>query len=57
MTTFQVVVNDEGQHSIWPANRDRPEGWHAEGFTGPRDRCLAHIDDVWTELTPVSARR
>jgi MbtH protein len=55
--TFQVVVNDEGQHSIWPAGRDRPDGWRAEGFTGPRDACLEHIEAVWTDLRPISARR
>ena len=55
--TFQVVVNDEGQYSIWPADRDRPDGWQPDGFTGPRDECLQHIDEVWTDLRPVSARR
>ncbi|MEV0456702.1 MbtH family protein [Catellatospora methionotrophica] len=54
---IQVVVNDEGQYSIWPADRDRPAGWHAAGFTGTRDQCLRHIEDVWTDMRPVSARR
>lgn len=57
VSTFQVVLNDEGQYSIWPADRGRPAGWHADGFIGPRDECLQHIDEVWTDLRPISARR
>jgi len=57
VSDFQVVLNDEGQYSIWPADRDRPAGWHAAGFNGPRDECLRHIDEVWTDLRPISARR
>jgi len=55
--TFQVVLNDEGQYSIWPADRERPAGWHHDGFTGTRAECLAHIDEVWTDMRPISARR
>lgn len=25
--TFLVLVNDEGQHSLWPAFADVPDGW------------------------------
>ena len=31
---FLVLVNDEGQHSLWPVQFDIPEGWNQ---TGPRD--------------------
>jgi MbtH protein len=54
--TFQVVVNDEEQYSIWPTDRDLPTGWHAEGTTGPQEDCLAHIDAVWTDMRPRSLR-
>ena len=53
---FQVVVNDEEQYSIWPVERQPPTGWRATGFTGDRDECLAHIDQVWTDLRPLSLR-
>lgn len=55
--TFQVVINDEAQYSIWPADRDRPAGWHHDGFVGTREACLEHIDEVWTDMRPLSARR
>ncbi len=53
---FSVVFNDEEQYSIWPADRELPAGWTADGFTGPEDECLAHIDEVWTDMRPRSLR-
>lgn len=55
--TFQVVVNHEEQYSIWPADREIPSGWRAEGPSGPKAECLAHIDEVWTDMRPLSLRR
>jgi MbtH protein len=54
--TFQVVVNDEEQYSIWPVEQEPPAGWHPAGFTGGRDECLAHVDEVWTDMRPRSLR-
>ena len=52
-----VVINDEEQYSIWPADRDMPPGWHGDGFSGPEADCLAHISEVWTDMRPLSLRR
>ena len=38
--TFLVVVNDEGQHSIWPDFKAVPAGWHELGFSGLKQDCL-----------------
>lgn len=54
---FVVVVNDEEQYSVWPADRELPAGWRKDGFSGPKDDCLAHIDLVWTDMRPASLRR
>lgn len=51
-----VVVNDEERHSIWPADREPPAGWRAEGFSGTKAACLEHIDRVWTDMRPKSLR-
>ena len=56
-TTYRVVVNHEEQYSIWPADRDLPPGWRTDGFSGPEAGCLAHIDEVWTDMRPLSLRR
>jgi len=55
--TTQVVVNHEEQYSIWPTGRELPGGWRATGHAGTREECLAHIEEVWTDLTPLSVRR
>lgn len=54
---YRVVVNDEGQHAIWWADRSMPDGWTATGDVGSRDACLARISEVWTDITPLSVRR
>ena len=53
----QVVVNDEDQYSLWPAGERLPSGWRAEGFTGSKQECLDHIDEVWTDMRPRSVRQ
>jgi MbtH protein len=53
---YLVVVNDEEQYSIWFAGRDIPDGWRAEGKRGMKAECLAHIDEVWTDMRPLSIR-
>lgn len=55
-TTWQVVINHEEQYSIWPAHREPPDGWRAEGKVGSRAVCLAHIGEAWTDLRPLSLR-
>lgn len=54
---YRVVVNDEEQYSVWPADREDPPGWRREGFAGPRGACLDHIGTVWTDMRPASLRR
>lgn len=54
---YTVVVNHEGQHSIWQATLDIPQGWHAVGKTGSKSECLAYIEETWTDMRPMSLRR
>ncbi|WKN15415.1 MbtH family NRPS accessory protein [Streptomyces sp. JUS-F4] len=56
-TAYQVVVNDEEQHALWPARTDPPDGWRAEGFSGSEEECMAHVDRVWTDIRPLGLRR
>jgi MbtH protein len=53
---FTVVLNHEEQYSIWPDGRDLPDGWRAAGKTGTEEECLAYIDEVWTDMRPLSLR-
>ena len=34
---FEVVVNDEGQYSVWPASAPPPPGWHPASPAAPCD--------------------
>ncbi|MGY0231938.1 MbtH family protein [Longispora urticae] len=56
-TRYAVVRNDEEQYSVWAEGRELPAGWHATGFTGTREECLARIEAEWTDLRPLSLRR
>lgn len=51
---YLVLVNDEGQHSLWPAFREIPAGWQQVGPTGARKECLAWIEANWTDMRPRS---
>lgn len=55
-TPYEVVLNEEEQYSIWPADLPLPSGWRKEGKTGPKQECLAHVKLVWTDMTPASLR-
>jgi uncharacterized protein YbdZ (MbtH family) len=54
---YHVVVNDEDQYSIWLADQELPDGWRQAGFSGLKQDCLSHIDEVWTDMRPLSLRR
>jgi MbtH protein len=53
----KVVMNDEEQYSIWFVERELPPGWRNAGKEGPKDECLAYIDEVWTDMRPLSLRQ
>lgn len=54
--TFEVVTNPEEQYSIWPEERDVPDGWVAVGPAGSKEDCLDYIERVWTDMRPRSLR-
>ena len=54
---YKVVVNHEEQYSIWPAERELPPGWKPGGKEGLKAECLAYIEEVWTDMRPLSLRK
>lgn len=56
-TIYKVVVNDEGQYSIWPADRENPLGWRDEGMEGGKKECRAYIEAISTDSRPLSDRK
>jgi MbtH protein len=55
--TYKVVVNHEEQYSIWWADRETPLGWRDAGKQGTKAECLAYIQEVWTDMRPLSLRK
>ncbi|MFF5566850.1 MbtH family protein [Streptomyces sp. NPDC012623] len=51
---FLVLVNDEGQHSLWPVFADVPGGWDVAHDKDTREACLAYIEENWTDMRPKS---
>ncbi|MCC2274657.1 MbtH family protein [Streptomyces sp. ET3-23] len=54
--TFLVLVNSEGQHSIWPAFAKVPDGWTVALGESSREAALAHVEENWTDMRPSSLR-
>ncbi|WAP53707.1 MbtH family protein [Streptomyces luomodiensis] len=52
--TYHVLVNDEGQHSLWPAFVEVPDGWRAVLTDATRDAALEYVNTHWTDMRPKS---
>ena len=55
--TYKVVVNHQEQYSIWFADRENPPGWNDVGRQGTKEECLAYIEQIWTDMRPLSLRK
>ena len=56
-TVYAVVINHEEQYSIWPQDRKIPMGWKEVGMSGTKKECLDYIEEVWTDMRPLSLRK
>jgi uncharacterized protein YbdZ (MbtH family) len=54
---YKVVINHEEQYSIWPEERENPPGWNDAGRSGSKQECLDYIEQVWTDMRPLSLRK
>ncbi|MFE2449815.1 MbtH family protein [Stenotrophomonas sp. NPDC087984] len=52
--TYLVLVNDEGQHSLWPAFVEVPQGWRTALADATRDAALEYVNAHWTDMRPKS---
>lgn len=53
---FFVLVNDEEQHSLWPAFAEIPAGWRTVFGADAKAKCLEYVEQNWTDLRPLSLR-
>ncbi|WP_433337024.1 MbtH family protein [Spirillospora sp. CA-294931] len=52
--TYLVLVNAEGQHSLWPSFAGVPSGWDVAKTEDTRQACLDFVEENWTDLRPAS---
>jgi MbtH protein len=52
--SYHVLVNDEGQHSLWPEIIDIPSGWRPVLGPASREDCIGHVEREWTDIRPKS---
>lgn len=51
---FLVLVNDEGQYSLWPVFATVPAGWAVAQQAAGRAESLAFVEAQWTDMRPRS---
>ncbi|AZM55520.1 MbtH family protein [Streptomyces sp. WAC 01529] len=51
---YLVLVNDENQHTLWPAALDIPSGWTVAQEASSRADSLAYVEENWTDMRPAS---
>lgn len=54
---YTVLVNAEEQYSLWPKSKAIPAGWSPTGKEGAVEECKQFVDEVWTDMRPLSLRR
>jgi MbtH protein len=53
---YEVLVNEEQQYGLFPAELPPPAGWVRAGFSGSEEECVAYVDTHWTDMRPRSLR-
>ncbi|MGC4788102.1 MbtH family protein [Micromonospora sp. DT178] len=51
---YLVLVNNEGQYSLWPAAIAVPDGWVTAYDRNSRSNCLKYVEEHWTDMRPKS---
>ncbi|MFC7396827.1 MbtH family protein [Chelatococcus sp. GCM10030263] len=52
--SFFVLVNEEGQHSLWPSFAAMPAGWSVVFGEDSRKACVDYVEAHWTDMRPKS---
>lgn len=51
---YLVLVNEEGQYSLWPSFAQVPPGWDVRLRDATRTAALAFVNANWTDMRPRS---
>jgi MbtH protein len=55
--SFLILVNDKGQHSLWPKPIKVPDGWSVAHGPDSRQNCLVYVKENSIDTRPASLRR
>jgi MbtH protein len=53
-SSYLVLINDEGQYSLWPRAIEVPPGWSVAFEGAGRAACLDFVEANWTDMRPRS---
>lgn len=51
---YHVLVNDEGQYSLWPSFAEVPAGWRAVLEDAGLQESQDYVEEHWTDMRPRS---
>lgn len=54
---YKVVVNHEEQYALWIHGKENAPGWKDTSVTGTKSECLAYVNEVWSDMRPLSLRK
>ncbi|WP_326609095.1 MbtH family protein [Streptomyces scopuliridis] len=54
---YYVLINEEGQHSLWPVFAEVPAGWTVVHGQDSKEACLEFVNKNWTDMRPLSLVR
>ncbi|AVH22088.1 MbtH family protein [Nocardia cyriacigeorgica] len=54
---FYVLINAEGEHSMWPTFATVPGGWTIAHGPAARKACLDYVEAHWLDMRPKSLVR
>lgn len=55
--SYNVVINHEEQYSIFPAEKPLSKTWKLTDKNGSYQECMDYIEEVWTDMRPLSIQK
>ena len=53
---FIVLRNEDEQYSLWPSEKEIPDGWTEVMPPSTKAACLAFVEENWTDMRPKRLR-
>lgn len=53
---FIGLINNQGQYSLWPCNKNIPSGWKKIIEPDTKTNVLGKIEELWADMRPNSLK-